>query len=180
MSLRTHVIALAAVCLPLVLSSAAQAADPQLLLPNFDHLRGAATESVNITLGRSALNLATLALNDENPDNAAAREVLRGIKAVNIRSYEFAADNGYSKADIEAVRSQLSAPGWSPLAQLHKHHADVEDIDVYVSMDDDKVNGLAVVASTGRKFTIVNIVGTIDPAKLAALDDRFGLSSLSL
>ena len=42
-----------------------------------------------------------------------------------------------------------------------------EDVDVYVCIEDDKVQGLAVIASEPREFTIVNIVGSIDIDKIA-------------
>ena len=183
MSLRTRVIALTAVCLPLILPAAALAGDPHLKLPAFDHLQRIATDSVNITIGRWPLAIAAWALNQEDAKDAeaaSAREVLRGLRAVYVRSYEFAADDMYSKADIEAVRQQLSLPGWNALAQIRQRRPDAEDVDVCVSIDHDKVNGLAIVVSGPRKFTIVNIVGSFDPAKLEAIEDRLGLPSLSL
>ena len=89
---------------------------------------------MNITLGRGPLALAVWALNQEDPKNADALELLRGLKAIYVRSDEFAAD--------------------------------AENVYVCVSIDHDKVNGLAIVASSSRKFTIMNIVGSIDRPKL--------------
>jgi hypothetical protein len=170
MSLRACVVSVAIACLP----AAAFAGNPQLRLPAFDHLQRSATECVNITIGHGLLSLATFALKHDEPRDEEALEVLRGIESITVRSYEFDADGMYSKADIDSVRAQLTSPGWSPLAQV-RQRTQGEDVDVYVSLDHDKVNGLAVVASSARKFTIVNIVGTIDPSKLAILQDRLGL-----
>jgi len=94
--------------------------------------------------------------------------------------FEFDADNMYSESDIDDVRHQLSSPGWNALAQIRQRRSGKEDVDVFVSMDRDKVNGVAIIASGPRRFTIVNIVGSIDPAKLAKLEDRFGLPSLAM
>jgi hypothetical protein len=183
MSLRTHALALAVACLPLCLPVPALAADPHLRLPAFDHLRRTATESVNITIGHGLLSLATFALkHDKNPQDQEALEVLSGIKGIYIRSYEFSGDNMYSQSDIDAVRAQLSSPGWSPLVEVRKSDldSDAENVDVFVSVDDEKVNGFAIVASGPRRFTIVNIVGTVDLAKLAQMQDSLGLPSLHL
>src|SRR6185312_2572598 len=128
-----------------------------------------ATESVNVTIGGGLLKLASIALkHDKHADGRQAREVIEGLKAIYVRSYEFPEDNMYSKEDVESVRAQLSQPGWSPLAQILQRHDEMEDVDVYVSMENDKINGLAIVATCPRKFTIVNIVGSIDVEKLAA------------
>jgi hypothetical protein len=175
MLLRACVISVAIACVPV----AAFAGNPQLRLPAFDDLQRSATESVNITIGHGLLSLATFALKHDQPRDEEALEVLRGIESITVRSYEFDADGMYSKADVEAVRAQLTAPGWSPLAQV-RQRAKGEDIDVYVSLDHDKMNGLAIVASSARKFTIVNVVGTIDPSKLAIVRDRLGLPGLSM
>jgi len=176
MFLRKSLVAAVAVCLPLV----CLAADPELKLPAFDHLQQIATDSVNVSLGPWPLGLAAWALNAESPQNADLREILRDVKSINVRSFEFDADNMYSESDIDDVRHQLSSPGWNALAQIRQRRSGKEDVDVFVSMDRDKVNGVAIIASGPRRFTIVNIVGSIDPAKLAKLEDRFGLPSLAM
>ena len=81
--------------------------------------------------------------------------------------------------NISIGRGPLAMAVWV-LNQEDPRNADAEDVDVCVSIDHDKVNGLAIVASSPRKFTIVNIVGSFDPAKLEDIEDRLGLTSLSL
>ena len=76
------------------------------------------------------------------------------------------------------MRKQLSGPGWSALVQVHRRDPR-EDVDVYVNMEDDKVKGLAVIASEPREFTIVNIVGSIDVDKIGRLEGQFGIPQLS-
>jgi uncharacterized protein DUF4252 len=172
MSLRARVIALAALVIPMT----ALAADPRLKMPRFDHLQRTATASVNVTIGNGLLKLASMALKHErDAEGRQALEVISGLKAIYVRSYEFPEDNMYSKEDVESVRAQLAQPGWSPLAQIRQRHDEVEDVDVYVSLENDKINGFAIVATCPRKFTIVNIVGSIDVEKLAAIEARFGL-----
>jgi hypothetical protein len=155
-------------------------ADTELRLPRFDHLERTATESVNVTLGSFPLGIFSRFVKD--PEHPELPALVRGLKSVQVRSFEFPMENMYSQADIQLVRDQLSAPGWSALAQVRQRRgeADAEDVDVFVAMEDDKIKGLAVIASGPRRFTIVNVVGTIDPATLAQIDDRFGLPASPL
>jgi hypothetical protein len=104
--------------------------------------------------------------------------LLQDIKSVRVRNFTFDSDNAYSKADIDSVRKQLQAPGWSALVQVHRRESN-EDVDVYVCLEDDKVKGLAVIASEPREFTIVNIVGSIDLDKISMLEGEFGIPSMS-
>jgi Domain of unknown function (DUF4252) len=178
MSLPKRTLALIAACLPVV----ALASGPQLKLPAFSHLQHLATDSVDISLGPGALGLAArLLAHDDSPDaqDAQTRELLRGLKGIYIRSYEFSGDDLYPAADIDAVREQLSGPEWSPLTQLRTER-DGEKVDVFVCMTHDKVSGLAVIASDRRNFTIVNVVGSFDLRQLGKLSQHFGLPHLSL
>ncbi len=95
-----------------------------------------------------------------------------------MRSFEFDSDDAYSRADVESVRSQLSAPGWSPIVQSHKREPQ-EDVDVYLNMDGDKIRGVAVVSMEPRSFTIVNVVGNIDLEKLAKIEGQLGIPKVS-
>ena len=154
--------------------------EPELNLPNFSHLRLKATDSVDVTLDgflmRVARKFAASQAAGEAHDEALA--LLQDIKSVRVRNFTFDSDNAYSKADIDSVRKQLQAPGWSALVQVHRRESN-EDVDVYVCLEDDKVKGLAVIASEPREFTIVNIVGSIDLDKISMLEGEFGIPSMS-
>lgn len=168
-------VALLAGCLP-----ARAAGGPQLKLPEFEHLRQVATESVDVSIGAWPLGLAArLADSDDDPDARELRELLHGLKGVYIRSYQFASDNLYPSADVDAVRAQLSSPGWSPVAQVRSHH-EGEKVDIYLCMSGDTVTGLALLASGPREFTIINVVGAVDLKKLATLERRFGVAARSM
>jgi hypothetical protein len=164
----------------LALPTTGFAVEPELDIPNFSNLRLKATDSVDITLDgflmRIARKMAASHAADEAHDEAIS--LLQDIKSVRVRNFTFDSDNAYSRADIDSVRKQLQGPGWSALVQVHKREAN-EDVDVYVCLDNDKVKGLAVIASEPREFTIVNIVGSIDLDKIAQLEGEFGIPSLS-
>ncbi len=159
-------------------------AGPLLELPDFDALADKASESVNITLDSALLGLATRFLDADDPADAAARDAIAGIKGIYVRSYSFDTDLQYSTADVERVRRQLSAPGWTRLVEVRSRRERTA-VDIYVSLSNAAANtaradGLAIIASEPRQFTIVNIVGAIDLDKLHKLQGHFGVPDLEL
>jgi hypothetical protein len=153
------------------------APNPRLTLPEFTALAQKATESVNITLDSALLAMAGRFLDGNDPEDAATKEILKGLRGIYVRSYTFDEDSAYRQADIDAVRNQLSAPGWNRLVETHsrKTHADV---DIYIMVANNQAIGLALIASEPREFTIVNIVGAIDLDKLHKLEGQFGVPKL--
>ncbi|HEY2675845.1 MAG TPA: DUF4252 domain-containing protein [Steroidobacteraceae bacterium] len=167
---------LALACLLLPAVGAAQEA--RLKLPDFSSLAGKATESVNISLSPWLLHMAGAFIDDKDPDAAATKRLLAGIKSIRVRSYQFATDNAYSPADIESVRKQLSGPGWSQLVQVH-HREKSEDVDIYVLIEDNLTKGFALISSEPRQFTIVNIVGSINIDDLPKLEGQLHLPKVT-
>ncbi len=170
-----RLLAVAAACLSLPVLAAAEG--PQLKLPSFPDLKERATESVDVSLGRLPLHLAGWLVNDSDPDSAEVRKTLQGLKSVQVRSFQFNADYAYPQAEIDQLRAQLSAPGWSPLVQVRKRGdqqgRNRENVDIYVALDDKKVKGLVIIACEPRELTVVHIVGTLDLAQIAGLRKTF-------
>jgi hypothetical protein len=167
-----RILALASLALPLL----ASAAEPigQLNLPSFTGLQSKASEVVDITLGTWPLALASKLMDADDPADAEMKKVISGIESIAVRSYEFDSDFVYSKEDVDAVRKQLSAPGWTQLAQVRKRDK-AQEVDVYVALTDEQAKGFAIVASEPRKFTILNVVGSIDLEQLAKLHHHMDL-----
>jgi hypothetical protein len=156
----------------------AVAADPQLRLPAaFDSLQREATESVNVTLGQWPLSLASWALGQSSdPKDKDLREVLMHVDSITIRTFKFARD--YDHSAVDRVRQLLSAPEWNRVIQVRNQGE--EAVDIFVMHSRDTLNGLAVLACKPRELTIVNIVGSVDPAKLASVMHHFGGPDLPL
>ena len=155
------------------------APNPRLALPEFSTLAQKATESVTITLDAALLAIAGRFLDGNDPQDAAAKEVLKGLQGIYVRSYTFDKDSAYQQADIDAVRNQLSAPGWSRLVQTRSRKSQA-NVDIYIMVTNNQATGLAVIASEPRQFTIVNIVGAIDLDKLHKLEGQFGVPKLDI
>jgi hypothetical protein len=164
----------------LAFARVATAAPPGTLqLPNFDSLIHKASQTVDITLDAALLGLATGFLDSSKPEDAAAKEVIRGLKGIYVRSYTFDRDFAYPEADVDKVRKQLTAPGWQRLVVVRNSQAH-NNVDIYICLDQGRASGLAIIASEPRAFTIVNIVGAIDLAKLHALEGKFGIPPMQL
>lgn len=165
--------------LALLSSRPALSADAQLTLPDFKGLERKASQSVDITLDPSLIALATQFLSTDKPEDAAARKAVDGIKSINVRSFTFDSSFAYPQEEVDQVRRQLSPPAWQRLVHVH-NLKDHNDVDIYVCVNQGKPAGLAIIASEPREFTIVNIVGSIDLAKLHALEGSFGIPRLEL
>jgi hypothetical protein len=137
-------------------------------------LQSKATEVVDVTLGAWPLALASKFMEADDAEDVEVKKLISGIKSIVVRSYEFDTDFAYSQQDIDAVRAQLEVPGWTHLVQVRKQNK-AQEVDVYVALDADHAKGFAVVASEPRKFTILNIVGSIDLEQVARLQHHMDL-----
>lgn len=169
------------VCALLALPSLAAAADPgRLQLPDFSALAKRATKSVDITLDPSLLRLASGVIDDNSGANGAAvNDLIKGLRGIYVRSYTFDKPGEYSKADVEAVQSQLLTPGWQPIVSTHDLKQG-SNVDIYVRRSGNRTEGIAIIAAQPLELTIVNIVGSIDLAKLAQLQGQFGVPKVGL
>jgi hypothetical protein len=162
-----------ALALPLLmLPVLARAQGPELELPSFDSLQQKAVSSVNVTLGSFMLGLAGNLVEVQNKEAAELKKTLLGLKSVQVRSYRFNSDFIYSKSDVDAVRSQLTGPGWNRLVQTRDRDKN-EAVDVYLAMDNHTITGVAIIVSDPREFTIVNVVGTVDLDQINKLRQTF-------
>ena len=146
----------------------------RLQLDHLDRLGGQATNSVNLTIDPTLLRIAA-GLIGGNRDNAALA-MLEDLQGIYIRSFEFDRDNAYAQSDVEAVRKQLAAPGWSPHVQVDSPEREV--VQIYSWREGDASRGMAILVAQPRQLTVVNIVGSIDLTRLGALQGQFGIPRL--
>ncbi len=146
------------------------------LPPNLDKLAEKAEESVVVTLDKSMLRLAGRFL-DEG-DEAEIRKLVGGLDSISVRSFEFAKEGEYSAADVEAVRSLFQAPAWSRIVGVRSQRSG-RDADVYFkNTGNGQLGGIVVIAAESRELTIVQINGTLDPARVVELGGEFGIPRL--
>src|SRR5690242_8879610 len=161
--------------LGLTLPALCLAQPPALKLPSLADMQRDAVESVNITLGPLALGFARFVMrhaDEQDPQEAAAGEVLRGVTKVQVHNFQFKADHVYAQAELDSLRSQLNSPEWHQMVQVRDHDKR-EDVDIYCSLENNMITGLVILAAQPREFTLVNIAGQIDPNQIAALRRTF-------
>jgi hypothetical protein len=152
----------------------------RLQLPDFSALSKKARQSVDISLDPSLLRLASGAISlDNDNDGAAVNDLIKGIRGIYVRSYTFNRLGEYSKADVKAVQAELLAPGWVPVVSTHDLKQG-STVDIYMLRNGDHTDGVAIIAAQPRQLTIVNIVGSINLAKLARLQGQFGVPKVGI
>jgi hypothetical protein len=162
--------------LALLLAAAVLAGAQQVKL-NLDHLAAKAANAVDLSLSGGTLKFAARFLDNNDPEEAKVKRLLAGIDGIYIRHFEFKRDNEWTAADADSVRGQLKAPDWSRIVG-YKSAEDGENADVYIRAQNDKVSGVAILYTSAREFTVVNIVGSIDLDSLADLSGHLGLPKL--
>ena len=75
--------------------------------------------------------------------------------------------------------SQLRSGGWSKIVGVTSKK-DGDNVEVYLMMQGDQIEGLAVISAEPKEFTVVNIVGPVNLEKLARLEGQFGVPDLGL
>jgi hypothetical protein len=162
----------AILALGLVVPTLCSAQHSAFKTPALAEMRREAVESTSITIGPLLLWFASRVIGNQDPQSAAVKSLLRGLHKVQVRSYRYNADHVYRQADLQALRSQLTTPGWHRMVQVRDRGAN-DDVDIYYAQDDRTVTGLVILAAEPREFTLVNISGTIDLRHVAALCDTF-------
>jgi uncharacterized protein DUF4252 len=159
--------------------------DPHIRLDSLDRLATRAVETIDVTVDASMIHMASKFLNTNKVDEAKLRELFEQLKGVNVKVFEFANDGDIRAEDLEAVRAQLSAPGWSKVAAVRAKRTGHggEDIDVRFMLEGGMIKGIAILVVEPRELIFVNVIGPIDPEKISQLnllEGRFGIPRIGL
>jgi hypothetical protein len=149
-----------------------------LKLPiNLDKLAERATESVDVTLDQSTLQLASGFLSKDDPDEVQVKKMIGKLKGIYVRSFEFDKEGQYSMSDVQALRAQLKGPNWSRIVGVKSIKG--ENTEVYLLKNGDQIGGLVVLDAEPKELTIVHVDGNISPDELSRLSGHMGIPELS-
>jgi Domain of unknown function (DUF4252) len=148
-----------------------------LRIPDFDSLRDKASDSVIISLDENLLGLAGRYLDTSNPEDAKAKSVIQGLKSIQVRSFKFEKAYPVPAAEIAALRAQLNPSLWRQAIKTHSE-SDHSDVDLFIGGEGDRAQGLVLIVTEPREFTVVCISGLIDLAKLQSLEGHLGVPKL--
>jgi hypothetical protein len=133
------------------------------------------TRNIEINLPEPLLAFAATLAKGHEPDAAALIKDLKQVR-VNVLGLD-----DKNRADLTArvqkIRTDLAAQGWLRAVNVQDNG---DDVAVLVKMGrNSAIEGLAVtVLSKSNDAVFVNIVGNIDPARIAALGEKYGIDHL--
>lgn len=159
-------------------ATVAMAQDARIQTAPLDNLAVKASQVVDVNLDERLMQFAARFLNTKDPEEAAVKEMVNGLKGIHVKVFEFETEGQYSPADVEGIRSQLRNAPWSRIVVItSKKETNVE---VYLSMKGSEIGGLAVIAFGPKELAVVNIVGPVDLNKLSQLEGNFGIPELEI
>jgi hypothetical protein len=147
----------------------------KLELKNLEKLSSKAAEVNDITLEGDMLLFAAKFIDKNDSEEAEVKDLIKNLKGIYIKSFEFDKDDQYSQTDVDAIRSQLAAPGWTRMVESRSQKSR-ETNEIYLMKDKDAIAGVAILVAEPRELTIVNIVGPIDINRLSELEGMMGKS----
>jgi len=166
--------------LSVLAAAPAYAQDPaKIEMNHLDRFADRADKVINVTVDQQLLQLAGSFLNPKrSPDEAKIKELILGLKGIYVKRFEFEKEGAYTMADVDSIRTQLNGPGWMKVADVRSKREG--NYDVVLMSEGSVIKGLVVLAAEPKAFTVVNIVGPIDVAKLAELEGKFGIPHFGL
>lgn len=147
------------------------------LPPDIESLSAKAKETVEVNMDGPMLRWASKFLSKEDPEEKEAAKLVENLKAIYVRSYEFADEKAYSAAEVESLRSQFRTPTWSRVVGVRSEH-DGENVDVFFRLENEKMAGIVIISAEPKELTFVNIVGPLEIDQLADLGGEFGIPRL--
>ena len=174
----------------------ALAQDAKLDLSNLDKLASKAAEVTNVNLEGPMLQMAAEMmaktaqdrhLNHSNKDpqhvleqmeqTQRLSEMLKRLKGVYVRTYEFSKEGQYSRSDVDGLLKQFQSGGWKPMVNVEEKKSG-ETTNIYMMNEGGEAVGMAIVVAEPKELTVVNIVGPIDFSKLGGLGSLGALGNL--
>ncbi|HUA99968.1 MAG TPA: DUF4252 domain-containing protein [Terracidiphilus sp.] len=175
---RMFVLILAMAALALPAKSQSSSASPLTLPPAVEkELAAHASDVTEVTLNKSMLGFAAKFMNDNDKNEAAARQLIDGLDGIYVRDYEFDKPGEYSMDDIENLRKQFDTPEWQPMVR-ERDRKSGDTTDVLMKVVNGQSQGMFVLDAEPKELSIVLILGPIRMDQLGALKGLGGLGNL--
>jgi len=150
------------------------AQNARLQIDHLDTLFPKAAETIDVRVDGSLLQIASKFLDKSKTNEAQVKEILNVLKGVYVKGVEFDKEGEYSEQDVESIRQQLNAPGWSRIAGVRSRR-DHENVEVFLMLANGVIEGVGVLITDPKQLMVVNVVGPIDPEKISELRGSFGI-----
>lgn len=179
-AIQNHSLKIILFVLFLLTAISANGQDARLQFERLDVLETKARDVVEVNIDGKLLDLAKRVLaKTDDEDSKKVGQAISGLKGIYVRVYNFENENEYNIADIEAIRSQLNAPGWEKLANVRSKKNN-QKIDVFTMFTGDAMSGLAVVISDSKSVALVNVIGPIDIDLLVEMSGKMNIPKIEI
>jgi hypothetical protein len=104
-------------------------------------------------------------------------EVIEGLKQIRVNVIGIGKENREDmKKKVSDIRDSLDKSGWERVVTAIEKN---QDVGVYMRLKDAKtVEGVCVTVIEGNQVVLINVVGNIQPEKLAIVGERFNIEPL--
>ena len=179
-SFKNYKLKIIVLLLGLMAAVTVSAQDARLQFERLNGLENRAQDVVEVNIDGKLLDLAKRVMVKVNdPNSKKVGQAISGLKGIYVRVYNFEKENEYNVADVDQIRSQLSAPGWEKLANVRSKKNN-QKVDVYTMFTGDVMSGVAVVVSESKSIAVVNVIGPIDIDLLAELGGKLNIPRIDI
>ena len=155
-----------AIAFAVLVPSAAAAQGAKIQLDSLNHLADKADQMVDVSVDAAMLQQTAGFLAGKQSGDANVRELIKDIREIHVKVFEFTGAGAYSPADVEAIRKQVAGPGWSRVVSVREKN---ELTEIYFWRERDENGGLVLISAEPNELTVVNMIGRVDLASLAAI-----------
>ena len=124
---------------------------------------------VMVNIGGALLKLLSAASAADDPETAA---MIRNLEGIRIKVYPTDGNLQPALDKVSQARASLQAAHWEPVVQVND--AD-EQVQIFMKTNEDKVEGLTVMAVNAEEAVFLNILGVIDPAQIGKVMDKLNV-----
>ena len=130
---------------------------------------------ININLGENLLGIARFLIKQDDPATA---EILRDIRALNIKIYNLNADPDTAFNEIDRATKIAAKQNWIALVSVNEPQQKVR---IFSRLKDNRMDGLLVfvVNSEDKEIVFIDIVGSINTSDLATLTNAMDIDMKS-
>ena len=132
-------------------------------------------EFVEVRISSNLIGMAARLVEKSEPE---VGEVIRGLKLIRVNVIGLTDENrAEMQKRVKAIRDELDDQKWERIVTAQQKD---EDVGVYLKMrGEEAVEGVVVTVLSGNKEAVlVNIVGNIQPDKIAMIGERFDIDPL--
>lgn len=126
--------------------------------------------TVQIAVGESLLGLVGSLSASEDPE---AAELFSRLNGVRVNVFETTAMADGAVDFVKDTSAKLDDMGWEPVVTVNSQD---EQVRIFMMINNDRVEGITVMAVEETEAVFVNVIGSISPEELGKVMDNFDIN----